>query len=237
MKLVLSLVLATGALFAQQLAPCLSPAQQSCQAPSLDQGVVASSQVPGSPNYGSAFAWVIPASVQLTTPEYWASQPPAIQALQHLAGLPGAFVQGQNPASMTPQYKQALALATQGYCVDVWIMALGNDPVVTMLLRTEDNIPSTPCGLGPGSIKTSLSPADYPAFPLPPPPPVSTVMVGQQMSNPNMGTYYSDTPYSLGLASTGKLTNGFAFAESGVSYVTHLSFGLMGITLYFTLAQ
>jgi hypothetical protein len=240
MKFLLTLIFAAAAAAAQPappvLPPCATPTQTSppCQAPSLDQGVLASSQVPGSPNYNSPYSWVIPADVRLTAAIYWASQPPAVQALLPLAGQPGVFTPGLSPGEATPRYKLALSLAKQGFCIDVPIMAFGDDPVVDMLLRSEMNIVAIPCGLGPGSIKTSLDPADYPPFPVPVPPPPSTNLVGTQQSNPNMGVFYGNTPYALAQANARKLVNGQVFTEGGVSYTTHLSYGLMGITLYFT---
>jgi hypothetical protein len=236
MRLLLFAAFTAALAAAQPLPPCATPTQTNppCQAPSLDQGTLASSQVPGSPNYNSPYSWVIPADVRLTAAIYWASQPPAVQALLPLAGQPGPFTPGSSPAEATPRYKLALALAKQGVCIDVPIMAFGDDPVVDMLLRSEMNIAAIPCGLGPGSIKTSLDPADYPPFPVPPPPPPSTTLVGTQQSNPNMGVFYGNTPYALAQANARKLVNGQVFIENGVSYTTHLSYGLMGITLYFT---
>lgn len=109
----------------------------------------------------------------LTDQIYWASQPPAVQALQQFSGVARA--------------KQAMALAAEGYTIDVAIMANGWDAVKTMQLRQSYGYTWVPSALQPavlvppglsfpgfpnydasvipsGSIKVSLDAADYPPF-------------------------------------------------------------------------
>ena len=128
---------------------------------------------------------------------YWAAQPTLVRALRNMdAG--GARTQS------------ALDLAKQGYAVDVMIGVYGFEPWGTMSSRQLQGFawapallqdyalvqyPIMPWEIGPntpmpnGAIKTSLDPADYPAFD-PPKPPDTPVL----LKNP-VGAQAFDTIY------------------------------------------
>lgn len=120
---------------------------------------------------------------------YWAHQAPPVAALQNMAGDFGA----PTPSGRT---STAMALATQGYSVDVPIMVWGWDPYLVMLSREQYGytwVPSAlsaPVQMAPGvaeagqipydaanppagSIKVSLALSDYPPYlsPVSAPPP------------------------------------------------------------------
>src|SRR6204780_4714587 len=105
---------------------------------------------------------------------YWASQPPAIQALQSIAD------QEQRATA-------AAQLATNGFTIDVPIMVWGWDAFLTMTMRAQFGYTWVPSALQPpvsiapgiaqpgvvsydplhppaGSIKVSTSIQDYPPF-------------------------------------------------------------------------
>jgi hypothetical protein len=65
---------------------------------------------------------------------YWASQPPAVQALQTI----------QNPEQRTALATQ---LASEGYSIDVPIMVWGWDPSITMAMRQADGYTWVPSAL------------------------------------------------------------------------------------------
>lgn len=213
--------------------PNADPTQQD---PALDQGVLSSLQVPGSPNHDSSFAFDIPAWVQLTDAIYWASKPPAVQALQKLAGMPPNFVPGQNPAEETPRYLAAKQLAVQGYVIDVEIDGFGNDPVVTMLLRTEMNFSQTQAAMGPAMIKTSLVPADYPPYPIPPAPTGPTNLVGKLIYDDGVNSFFAGQgSNALAAYAAGTIKNAKTWTEGGRTYTVHVQVGLMGETISFSL--
>lgn len=219
------------------------PSQESSapvQDPSLDVGVTSSAADASSPNHGSSFAYVIPNTVGLTLPIYTASKPPAVQAL--LAMVPGP-----------DRYQQALALAMAGYTIDVYCDALGNDPVVTMILRTNYGIPWTapmltasplptptnpapwPSSMPFGWIKTSLNPSDYPAYPVPVVPAATNAIGNFEGVLANGSRLFGAGPLALSEASSGKLKDGQPYTEGGVNYTAHVSFGLMGETVMFSI--
>jgi hypothetical protein len=210
------------------------------QAPGLDVGVTSSAADPNSPNHDSSFSYVIPNTVQLTKQIYDASKPPAVQAL--LAMVPG-------PA----RYQQALNLAMAGYTIDVYDDAIGNDPVVTMILRTNYGIPWTapmltasplptptnpapwPSSLPAGWIKTSLNPIDYPPYPIPVAP-VSTIAVGNfegQLANGSR--IFGAGPAAFTAVAAGTVKDGQAYTEGGIEYTAHVTFGLMGESITFSI--
>lgn len=209
------------------------------QDPSLDQGVLSSKQVPGSPNHDSPFANVIPATVQLTTPMYILSKPKPVQELYDITG-------SQGPSFAEKRLIGAMALAQQGYVVDLWPDGYGNDPVVTMLLRQEMFIESVQCiGLF-ASIKTSLDPKDYPPMypPPPPPPPAGTPsikLVGNFQYNDGTQRWFGAGPgalhaYAAGIIKNGGTwTEGFAPDSVKFTYTVHITDTLMGTAISFSL--
>ena len=214
------------------------------QDPSLDKGVLSSAQVPESPNHFSPFASVIPASVQLTTPMYILSKP---KPIQDLFKLTGANTTG--PDEPARRYMGALVLATEGYVVDPWCDAFPNDPVVTMLIRTNQNIAATQ-GLGNvGTLYTSLDPAKYPPFYPPGPSPATPnaeplTIVGKFQGQipagvlaylPNGGVIFGAGPLALKAVSIGQVVNGGQLAEGGITYTAHVSMGLFGETVSFSI--
>ena len=109
---------------------------------------------------------------------YWAAQPPAVRALREMQNGPDKM-------------NAAVALAQQGFTVDVFIGFYGFEPWGTMsgrqmqglkwapaLLQDYHMVPNpiNPGESGPdapmpkGAIKTSVDPADYPPFDPPEPP-------------------------------------------------------------------
>lgn len=247
-----------------------NPNDPTTQDPVLDQGVLSANQVPGSPNYGTAAGNLVPASVKFTAAIYEASRPTPVQALLKLSTL----AQPANPqgptadqvANSAPRYAQALALAMQGFTIDVEIDALGYDPVVTMLLRQEMGIPwvapmgsaspqPTPTNPAPwpatlpaGWIKTSLNPADYPAIAPPTPPPASSAIVGTLVGTmppgvlpylPKGGTIFRAGPGAFAAYSAGTLVNGASFTDpsTGMSYGVQIGFGLMGVSITFYISN
>jgi hypothetical protein len=147
---------------------------------------------------------------------YWASAPPEVQA------LPGIADPYQRSA-------RAAELATNGFTVDVPIMAWGWDPYLAMKMRSDYGytwvpsalqpavsiapglgqpgvIPYDPLHPPPGSIKVSTNIQDYPPFTPPPQPltqiPTSNDPVGLQ----SIGTIYLSVPgetYQDGASFTG----------------------------------
>ncbi len=92
------------------------------------------------------------------TEAYWASQPPAVQALQNCPD--------DEKAALAQQ------LANEGYTIDVPIMVWGWDPLATMIQRQEDGYTWVPSALQPSvdiapgvSVpgETSYNPNDPPA--------------------------------------------------------------------------
>lgn len=248
------------------------------QDPVLDQGVLSANQVPGSPNYGTAAGNLVSASVTLTKAIYRASKSPAFTALWKVqdAGIP--LVPVTLPANPTPQevgaafananpvYTEAVALAAQGYIVDPYIDALGNDPVVTMVLRQEDGIAyTTPLGQPspqptpanpapgaesnpiPGAIKTSTSAADYPPYVVPTPAPaasmalvggfLNTMPPGQLNYLPKGGYLYRAGPGALAAFNAGQLVNGQVVSQGGVNYTAEIGYSLMGPSILFFISN
>lgn len=246
MKLVLSLVFAGVSLLAQTTSPVIcgpasAPQLAGCvpQDPALDQGVLSSAQVLSSPNYGTAFQNVIPSTVQLTDAIYNASKPAAVQAL--LSMPPG-----------DARYTQALALAQQGYTIDPYSDAQGNDPVVTMILRTNYGITWTaplltasplPTPTNPSSnpapganlagwIKTSLSPADYPPF-YAPAPVTAAAILGNFQGDVGTCALYGGGPGAPAAVASGTIRNGGTYSAGGATYSVKISAGLFGETISF----
>lgn len=216
------------------------------QAPALDKGVLSSLQVPGSPNALSPYASVIPSTVKLTADIYWASKPLIVQKAFRTVE-PQTQQPGDSNIFTPPTPQQLLTaclnLAMQGYVIDFEIMAFGNDPVVFMLERQEMFLPSVPALLTGVPIKTSLEPADYPPFY--PPAPVAPVepatppaIVGKfQGFEPTLGgMVFAAGPGALPAVAAGTLVNGGTYATGGVTYTVHITAGLMGETVWFTLA-
>lgn len=209
--------------------------------PSLDQGVTSSALDPTSPNHGSDFAYVIPNTVKLTKEIYQASKPPAVQAAIKMPPGPDRFA-------------HCLQLAQQGYIVDFYPDALGNDPVVTMIERSNYGIPFTSPMLTPNTlatpfdpvtrptgdpsrwIKTSLDPADYPAYPVPVIP-ANPNAVGNFQGVLMDGTrlFGSTGPVAFHKVGSGEIQNWKPYEENGITYTAHVSFGLMGESISFSI--
>jgi len=98
---------------------------------------------------------------------YWESKPPSIQKLRDLDVTDGPL----GALTGSTRYKAALALANQGFVVDVPIMIWGWDPYLTMQLRQTYGFSVVPSALGAMNIKVSTDLADYPPMVPPPPPP------------------------------------------------------------------
>ena len=86
--------------------------------------------------WDAAWNWVgigngVIVQITMTDDEYWASQPLAVQALRPAPGT-------------LPNANAAMALALQGYPIDVVIMALGGFPTVTMATRLWEGWTSVP---------------------------------------------------------------------------------------------
>jgi len=143
---------------------------------------------------------------------YWASLSPALLA-------------AASHTSEEDRLLAAQALAAQGVPVDVQIVVWGWDPWKVMSLRQaygytwvpalgQPNLQAAPGASGPGitpynpsqpwpgSIKVSLSVADYPAFAPPAPPPApATLPAGATLENGyvvNVGPLVSGNIYSVG---------------------------------------
>jgi len=142
-----------------------SPASQTSaqsSAQSSTTPVTLMSSITPSASNASAQAAATPAAASSSdtsnmTPDqaYWASQPPAVQALQNM------------PAGQ--RYAAAQDLALQGYTIDVPIMVEGQDPLATMMQRQADgytwvpsalqaNIPVGPGIAWPGQVYDPKSP-------------------------------------------------------------------------------
>jgi hypothetical protein len=215
------------------------------QAPALDKGVLSSLQVPTSPNAKSPYASVIPSTIALTADIYWASFPMVIQKSFRTVE-PQTQQPGDSNVFTPPTPQQLLTacmnLAMQGYLIDFEIMAFGNDPVVFMLERQEMNLPSVPSLLTNKPIKTSLDPADYPPFYPPAPPAVTApatppaILGTFQGYQPTLGgMVYSAGPGALPAIAAGQLVDGGTYSTGGVTYTFHITMGLMGETVWFTL--
>lgn len=194
---------------------------------------------PNSPLYTGGMAF----PVTLTDSIYLASLQPAVAALM----------------SMQPDGTRESAakdLATQGYTIDVPIQAWGWDATLTMALRKQYGytwVPSAlqppvalPPGLSfpgltpydannppPGSILVSVDAADYPPFikPVPPPPP-STNLVGPKL----FGNVFTFGPgVSIVANKVTGVSDGQRVEQDGAAYTAHVNWGLMGVTVYFTL--
>lgn len=209
--------------------------------PSLDMGVTSSALDPNSPNHGSDFAYVIPNTVKLTKEIYQASKPPAVQTAIKMPPGPDRF-------------SACLALAQQGYIIDVFSDAIGNDPVVTMIERRNYGIlftapmltastqptPSDPVTRPTGDpsrwIKTSLDPADYPPYPVPVVP-INTNAVGNFEGVLQDGTrlFGSTGPVAFHKVASGDIQNGKPYTENGITYTAHVGFGLMGESISFSI--
>jgi len=104
----------------------------------------------------SPFGGVMPSAADLAnmTPDeaYWAQQPAAVQVLQNMP--------------MDQRGQAAMALAQQGYTIDVPIMVDGGDPLTTMIERQQYGytwVPSalqSPVDLAPGLSFPGLTPYD-----------------------------------------------------------------------------
>jgi hypothetical protein len=179
---------------------------------------------------------------------YWLAQPPVVQALQSISDF-------------QTRLAAAMQLATEGYTIDVPIMAWNWDAYLVMLQRQQYGytwVPSalmTPVTLAPGitqpgaisynpndpppgAIKVSLNLADYPPFtPAVVPPPVvpATSLVGIAEG----AGYYQATGNILPNGT--KLADGAQYADptGRGNFIYHQSsspFALNGIVQWFTQA-
>jgi hypothetical protein len=180
--------------------------------------------------------------VTLTDAIYWASKPPQLQSLR-----------------TNPSLDLAEALAAAGYQIDFPIMVWGWDPTVTMFERLQYGytwVPAAnqaPIPLPPGltfpgiasydpndppagSIKVSVSAADYTPFLKPPPPvvvPTAGQLVGALSSD---GVTYYGGPAAMLNSFTPAVVDGKIYEQNGVNYVAHVIREMMGYTVEFTLA-
>lgn len=136
---------------------------------------------------------------------YWASQPPPVAALQSMQ----VDIESPTPGGRT---QTAMALAKQGYIIDVDIMIYGWDAYLMMSDREEYGfawvesalqqpptiapgvsqpgaVPYNPNNPPAGSIKVSTNIADYTPFVKPTPAPTVTELVGAQIL-PGVNQYY-----------------------------------------------
>jgi len=168
---------------------------------------------------------------------YWASQPPAIAALQ-----------GMDPGTRLSTAQQ---LALSGFIIDVQIMAWGWDAYNTMLARQAYGYTWVPSALQQpvevlpgitfpglptynpnppypaGSIVVSTNPADYPPYaPVAPvtPAPASTALVGINI----FGTVYAATTYALQQVAAGTLLNGATTTVNGQTFSLLIGFDGVG---------
>lgn len=225
--------------------PGMSPNDPNQQDPSLDQGVKSSAQVPGSPNHDSPFARVIPAWVQVTSDMIIKSKPLPVQELYLITGAQGPSaveVPGTgNQGTAGKRFIGAMALATQGFIVDYYDDALGNDPVVTMLLRSVMNIAQVDSIGNVGTIRTSLDPKDYPPkYPPPPPPPpegaTSQKLIGNFQYDDGAQRFFGGNGMNaLHAYAAGTIKNGGTWSEGGLNYTVHISNSLMGTAISFSL--
>lgn len=177
----------------------------------------------------------------LTPDIFWAHQPPAVRALRGMTSDKVALAAKQ--------------LADQGYAIDVAIMVYQWDPVTVNGIRLEEGFTWVPSGNQPnipvmpglvfpglpsydpnnppaGSIKVSINAADYPAFdpPPPPPPPMPTNLVGARAYG---NVFYSGPGAIANGAFT--VTDAQQVEQNGVKFTAHLTQGLVGETLVFTM--
>jgi hypothetical protein len=93
-----------------------------------------------------------PPPLETATDAYWAMQPPAVQALRNMP--------------LADRSAAGMALAQQGYTIDVPIMVWGWDPLMTMQLRQSDGYTWVPSALQaniqeiPGDYVPGLVPYD-----------------------------------------------------------------------------
>jgi hypothetical protein len=172
---------------------------------------------------------------QLFDAAYWASQPPAVQALQAIT-------------DPTQRAIQAATLAAGGFTIDVPITVWGWDPYLVMTMRAQFGytwvpsalqppvsiapgiaqpgvVPYNPLDPPPGSINVSTNLADYPPFTPPPPPtpltPASDDPVGLQA----VGNIY--------LSVRGETyQNGATFTDSRGTFQKHLVATPFGLNAY-----
>lgn len=172
--------------------------------------------------------------VTLTQDIYWNSLPPALRAFRNYNELEKAA--------------HSTEVAALGYKLDVPIQVWGWDPVCIMLVRYGQGftwVPSAlepPVYVGPGlsfpglpsydpktpsprGIKVSIDAKDYPAFDPPQPPPSTFPVVGQCFNG-----WCGVGPGGLGSI------DGQVYVQGGVRYLAHVSIGLAGKTVYFTIA-
>jgi hypothetical protein len=170
----------------------------------------------------------------LTSDIYWSAQPPAVRALRNSNGN----------VSPGDQQSKALALATQGYKIDVPIMVWGWNPVCMMGMRKDYGYTWVPSALQPniviapglsmpgvqaydpknpppGSIIVSLDAKDYPPFDPPPVvvPVVNTkALVGACFDGSNICGLGPGAATSE-LRKAAGLTSGKTITENGVKYI------------------
>jgi len=173
-------------------------------------------------------------AVTLTADIYWLAQPPAVRALR------GTQVNAE-------RLNKARELAVAGYTIDAEIHALGQDPLIEMLVRKNQGFTWVPNAMQaniavmpglafpglpaydasnppPGSIKVSLDAADYPPFDPPPPPaPVLAAHIGPdfmfQMAMPSAPSKLCEVFASL---ATEHFPEGHPYTDSTGTYVYHI---------------
>jgi hypothetical protein len=157
--------------------------------------------------------------------------------------------------------QQAMALAKAGCTIDMAIMVWGWDPVMTEFLRFQAGwkwvpaanqpnpplppfltfpgmTPYDPNNPPPGSIKVSVSAADFPPATPPviiPTQPVQVNLVGPQVQGMVPPTYFAG-PGAMINSMTPAVTDGNQYTQNGVNYIAHVVEEMMGISVTFTLA-
>ena len=166
--------------------------------------------------------WRNPDPNWVTPDQYWAAQPPEVQALQEL----------HNDACLA----QAKILAGEGFTIDVPIMCWKFTPAEVMMARATAGMSTAPDGTGTKQIPVSIWGKDYPPFtpPAPPPPPKGTNLVGNhqpQMAYLGIGDLYSLGPGARPLHNS----VGDQIEEDGHKFTLITVGTLMGLTYYWRL--
>jgi hypothetical protein len=181
-----------------------------------------------------------PTTQQAFDNAYWASQPPQVTALNSISDF-------------TQRSTEALTLAQQGFTIDVPIMVWDWDPYLVMLQRENygftwvpsmlqsnvsiapgvtqpGTVPYNPNNPPAGSIKVSLSLADYPPFATPAPTPVPTPATSLVGINTGAGFYAAVLPAAA------SLTNGQIYTgDPRGTFTFHVASTPFGSSYWFTL--
>jgi hypothetical protein len=142
---------------------------------------------------------------------YWASFPAAVRELRHMAV--DAWIAPQADDKPPGRLARATDLAGEGHTLDLDIHVCGREPYQTMIV---------PAFLGATRIRTSIDPAQYPAYDKPSPQPVMPVVGFQLYGN----------RYAAGPGDSRNFANGSETTQDGVKYRKHAQespFGQFGV--------